>query len=79
MHYSQTGPTQSCSISAVLEVYRIALLSNIIRIFRNMVHVLEVYRIALLSNNKFEAAGLDCVLEVYRIALLSNRYHAYIV
>ena len=59
-------------LNAVLEVYRITLLSNRLTEIILRRFVLEVYRITLLSNEPVETGLTQAVLEVYRITLLSN-------
>ena len=59
-------------LHAVLEVYRITLLSNNVSTEAFTTDVLEVYRITLLSNYMSCLICISRVLEVYRITLLSN-------
>ena len=58
--------------TAVLEIYRITLLSNYALPLVNCACVLEIYRITLLSNGKVRTDLINRVLEIYRITLLSN-------
>ena len=58
--------------AAVLDIYRITLLSNKGLTKETNGTVLDIYRITLLSNPIKEITYAHCVLDIYRITLLSN-------